>query len=303
MKSLTKKLSLFILVAPFFTACDNGNNETVVVDDGRVPLVINTGIRTRVVDNTWETGDAIGVTTFNEDYSAILEESLHKKYVTNETLGTFTASSSDHLIYFPEDGSSVRIKSYYPYKSDLGTDHFYPLSLTDQSVLQDIDLMTAEHQSGFTKEDNNVRLHFYHRLSKLVFIMANDPAGGAAISLADTDLTIQGMHSGDTYHVIDDTFLDQTTGIQPIAVPLREGELTDERHAIVLPRTAADGVTFEFAAPDGYTYSAQMSDTLSLLSGYKYIFNITFSRGMDIETMEVTIEDWNDGGEYDLVAE
>ncbi|MCC8174024.1 MAG: fimbrillin family protein [Odoribacter sp.] len=265
-------------------------NENKTLSDQAV--VIETGISTRVVDTNWESGDAIGVSMYNPTYTAIISGQVNKEYTTtsNSTVANFTGATAGDVIYFPQDGSAIRIRSYYPYRAGIeNNDMQIAMNVTNQSVLQNIDLMTAEHQSGFTKTDGNVRLHFYHRMASLIFnLTVSDEIEN--LDLSQCTLVIRNAQEADTYNLNTDAFLNLTPTTGNITVPTRTGENPNYRQAIVLPRPAAEGIIFEFTDVNGGTYIAYMSSTLALKGGNRYIFNITLSR--NAVTVTADIEPW-----------
>ncbi len=265
---------------------DKGNNR-----GSDSAIVINAGMNTRAVDADWESGDVIGVTMYNSTYTEMIDGVYNTRYITNDngTLGHFEPETESETLYFPQNGDEMRLKAYYPYQNDLSASMELPWSVIDQTVLQDIDLMTAEHESGFSKTDPEVELHFYHRLSKLIFnlsIQDNDDF----VDLADCQLTIRNAEKGNTYDLFNDRFLDDSLGEGDIEIPQREGEPANYRQAIVMPRPAGENYIFEFETPDGDTYIAEMSADLVLQEGTQYTFEIVFEKNPI--TVSATIEPW-----------
>ncbi len=289
MKNIFFHLILFSGLLTLLFSCERDNEGTSGVDT----LAIT--IENRAVNATWATGDAIGLTIYNTDYTEIVDNQFNREYVCSSDGTTFTGSSANNIAYFPQNGSSIRINAYYPYRSDLGSDMLYPVSVADQSLLQNIDLMTAEHLTGFSKDDTDVHIHFYHRLSKLIFNLSTEE-DGEYVSLADCTLTIEGTQTGNSYNLYSDVFTGPETGIANIQVPLRSNEADNYREAIVLPRAAAEGVRFIFTASNGDYYTAIMADTLSFEGGNQYTFNITLSRNPIV--VGATIEPWVENGSY-----
>lgn len=301
MKKFVFYVMMCAVMMASFTSCNEetgGNNENNNNDP--LAVVIHTGViaETKAYDTTWEAGDEIGVTEYNPDYTEILEDKFNCEYITEANLSIFHAVDLDETIFFPLDGSDMALKAYYPYMANLPQNMIVHWNVQDQSDLAAIDLMTAEHVSGFNKEVVLVRLHFYHRLCKLVFLLQTE-AETAGVSLADCELTITGMETGNDYDLFNDVFGTNYDGIADITVPRHTAmnEPASERNAIVFPRSAGTGVTFEFATPEGDTYTAEMSDGLELQGGNKYTFIITLAENMPIVT--ATIEPWiNNDYEY-----
>jgi len=226
--------------------------------------------------------------------STVVEGYSNRPYVTTDGQGDFNPVSDADRIYFPQDGSPVGFKSYYPYLSTLGTDMIYPVNVQNQNVLAQIDLITAEHEAGTSKDDPDVELRFYHRLSKLIFNLTAEEG----ISLENSVLTIKGMYTQGTYDLkLDDTnqnvlSVDQGSA-QDVTIPLRSNNNVRTGMGILLPRAAGAGVTFEITTPDGGQYTAIMDESMALERGYKYTFNINLKRTP--VTVSATVEDWIEG--------
>lgn len=222
---MKKKVFLTLLTAvsiASFTSCSKDEVNIGGSEKSSNAVMINGGI-TRAVDSDWEAGDAIGLTMYNSDYSEQIGGIYNKRYTTPAGDGTFNTATPSDTLYFPQNGSSVTFVSYYPYQASLTNDMLLHWSVLNQSVLQDIDLMTSEHISGFSKTDPDVQLHFHHRLSKLIFILSVQDDGDF-VSLEDCDLTLKGMITGKTYDLVNDVFTTQSDGIADISIERHTGE-------------------------------------------------------------------------------
>ena len=158
------------------------------------------------------------------------------------------------------------------------------------------------------KDHPNVALRFSHRLTRLVFSISGKGSVSTA-SLAGATLTIRGMDTRadynlhtDTYTTIDDADAgdaasgDNNTSPQNISVPLNASGT--QGTAIVLPRSAAAGVSFIITLSDGSHFTAHLSDTHELKAGTSNLFRITLSpEGISITA---TINPWEDAPETDL---
>ncbi|MCD7935814.1 MAG: fimbrillin family protein [Tannerellaceae bacterium] len=300
MKKVVCNLLTGVVVAASMVSCNSDNKENVINPEDRTSVVIHTVVETKAYDNVWERGDKIGVTMYDPAYETIIEDQFNKDYITNTRLGIFNPVDEGQIMYFPDDNSEIRLKSYYPYVTNITEDdQVVHWSVADQSNLPAIDLMTAEHVSGFNKQADVVRLNFYHRLCKLIFLLDTEE-DTEGVTLADCDLTIIGMSPANDYDLFNDTFgtADPNANIE---VPLRTDEAGNEREAIVLPRAAGgDDVEFRFTTPDGAVYTAIMDPDLALVGGYEYTFYITLQRTPTI--IFATIENWLFGGIDYLIA-
>lgn len=161
-------LGLFLSAALF--SCSK-EDTTPVIDGDPVVAEFQMGIATRAHDGQWDANDDVGVTMLTRETREIIENVYNYDYYTPTEAGIFQARNQGKTIYFPQDGSSVTFKAYYPYTPALSRDMLLQVNVSDQTSLPRIDLMTADHLSGFSKQDRIVHLNFRHRLSKMIFKM------------------------------------------------------------------------------------------------------------------------------------
>ena len=286
---------LLMSMALFSCSKEDGS---VPVDGELTPVEFQMGISTRAHDAQWDANDDVGLTMLAQGTQRILDNVFNYDYYTPTTAGLFQARTQGKVIYFPQDGSRVTFKGYYPYHAAMSRDMLLPVNVSSQTALPQIDLMTAEHLAGFSKLDRVVHLNFHHRLSKMIFKLLNAP-GEEAISLEDLTVTINGMETQASYDLMNENLIVTQNTQAPITFPYRN-DPTD-RYGIVLPRPAGSGVTFSFRSSTGDEYTAVMSDTLNLKAGYKYTFYVTLKETAAIITADIA--PWIDGPEsqYDAL--
>lgn len=272
-----------LLLALVFSSCSDQENS--VTDGDQAAVNFSAGIRSRAANGQWATNDIIGIAMLAKNDLQLIAPYSNYAYKTNGD-GNFAPDQTDKIIYFPQDGSEVTFKSYYPYQNDLGNVSAIPLTVADQKSLPAIDFMSAEHVSGFTKADSKVELRFYHRLSKLIFKLRLEDGETFPVT---GELTMKGMKTEATYNLMTEGLAVHAESGKDIPVlSMEEGS----REAIVMPRAAGEGISFVFKATDGRVYTALMDKTLELKGGYKYTFTIVLKK-TPIEVSAV-IEDWID---------
>lgn len=293
---LYRLLTALFLLSCFLVSCsDDTGKDNEIIELGEGEIHVEGSNASRAADSDWQSGDAIGITMYDENYTQPVNGVYNSQYVTTAPdLGTFTPATTDETIYFPQNGSNVGFTAYYPCQTTIPANMLLEWSVEDQMILPAIDLMTAEHAAGYNKTNPDVQLHFHHRLSKLIFNLSIEDDGDF-MSLEDCNLTLQGMYTQTTYDLFNDGFINVTNQAD-IIVPNRSGESDTYREAIVLPRDAGDGVIFEFVTSTGDTYLAYMSGDLALEGGNQYTFNLTLSRTPI--TVSATIEPWQPRGPY-----
>lgn len=276
-------------------SCSNDHDDTIDPTNGdKVVAAISANIADksmlRAHDGQWDENDAIGLTMLTHEGRDIVDNVFNYHYYTPSASGNFRPQDQNRTIYFPQDGSPVTFRAYYPFYANLSTDMRIPISVANQNVLPNIDFMSADHINGFSKSDPNVHLTFHHRLSKLIFRL-NIQEGQPAFPLEDLSLTIRGMKTTGVYDLLNEVLMTDDQSISDIAVPYMG--IAAGREAIVMPRDAEAGISFQFRAADGSEYIANMSDTLNLRQGYKYIFNVNLREtGL---TISADIVPWVEG--------
>ena len=288
-----------LLATTLFSCSDD--REAPIIEGDKVQANFTAGIAaaTRASDVLWDVNDAIGIVMLNHDSKDIEDEAFNLRYFTTTAGGNFTPGGASSIIYFPQNGDEVTFKSYYPYKESLQRNMLIPVSVANQTTLPVIDFMSAEHLSGFSKNDPNVHLEFHHRLSKVIFNLSiSEEVTG--ILPEDVSLTIKGMKTTGTYDLLNEKLIVDDASGADLALPIR-GKKT-ERTGIVLPRAAGSGVTFELGSANGSNFTAEMPADLELKSGYKYIFNLALE-GSSM-SLSVTIKDWIEGPttNYDMLG-
>ncbi len=288
MKTIFNKPLLYGALVALLAASCTGDDDKATSNDSRVPARISAGVQTRAVNDVWNENDVIGISMIDPKDGTVLAPYANYDYTTVGD-GNFSPVHPDKIIYLPADGKEVSFKAYYPFSADTPAGQALPVSVGSQTALADIDLMTAEHVSGTSIDDPNVKLHFYHRLAKVLIDLTTDETG--LIDLKDSKLTIKGLKTKATYDLMKEVLSTDDASTADINVPLHNAK----GEAIWLPRAAGEGVTFEVTTADGGTYTAQMDAALELKAGYKHTFHIRLKSTP--VTVSATIEEWVEGPE------
>ena len=141
-------------------------------------ITVNAAIhamQTRAFNTVWEKNDAIGIymKKSNDKWSGAIQAN-NVKYITDGT-SIFRVADTKKAINFPIDGSNASFVAYYPYKAAL-SDMKYPVDITDQSNLPDIDLLYSDNAEAVNSEQLNINLAFVHQLTKVILnIIPEDP--------------------------------------------------------------------------------------------------------------------------------
>nr|WP_294482214.1 fimbrillin family protein [uncultured Bacteroides sp.] len=285
----------FCIVMFLAGGCSSDSEKDVPQGDGRVPLVVSSGIdvQTRAHDKTWETGDAIGIYML----SGAGMEAANKLYTTGEesTSGIFAAAEGN-TIYFPIDGTTRDFVAYYPYR-DLGEENTtYTVDVSEQKSQKGIDLMGAAKETGKHKNDPKVKFVFTHKLVKLALTIQADGSSLTADKLEGMMVKLSNQRTQATYDVVTGGSVTVDTQTAPATLVLKTNPKGTSAEGIVLPCDNTQGMNLEFHLRGGATYTwavnkAEKSKQFN--AGSKYVYTITIGNtGLDVTS---TIEDWTPG--------
>lgn len=276
-------------------ACGNDHEGTPPDSDGRVPLQVTSGInvQTRAYNNTWESGDAIGIYMLNDKTA----EAENCKYTTEEsgTSGTFKADAAN-TIYFPINGDSRDFTAYYPYRGTIANG-IYPVDVTTQTSQKAIDLMEAAKVTGKHKNDADVAFQFAHKLVKLEMTILPDGTSLTAEDMKDLKVEITNQPVLATYDVVNGGNVTVATPAEPKDITLLTNADGTAAEGIVLPNASTVGMYLRFTLKGIDTpftweiHSAKLS--LEYKAGMKYTYKITVTKTNVNVTSTVT--DWTPG--------
>lgn len=280
-----------LLAALVLTACNNEDNPT---QEARVALQVTSGIQTRAVDNSWNTGDAIGIYAFETGTTNVADGYANIRYTTSTegANGTFTPAGT--TIYLPTDNTTRDFVAYYP-QGTLAND-VYAVNVKDQSDQSAIDLMSADTQPA-SRFSPSVAFNFTHKLSKVeVTLQAGD--GLTASDLAGLKVELTGQRTAATFDVKQPTSaVVVDTESQPTTISLLTAANGQSAEAIVLPSADYNGMSLIITLTDGnsvFTWAlANSVNATKFEEGKKYLYNITLNKTEIIVT--ATISNWKPG--------
>ncbi len=275
--------------------CGNDNEGTPPNGGDRVALQVSSGIhmQTRAYNNTWESGDAIGIYMLNDKTA----EAENCKYTTekNGTSGTFKADAAN-TIYFPINGDTRDFAAYYPYRETIANG-IYPVDVTTQTSQKAIDLMGAAKVTGKNKNDADVAFEFAHKLVKLEMTILPDGTSLTAEDMKDLKVEITNQPVLATYDVVNGGNVNVATPAEPKDITLLTNADGTSAEGIVLPNASTEGMYLRFTLEGIDTpftweiHSAKLS--LEYKAGMKYTYKITVTKTAVNVTSTVT--DWTAG--------
>ena len=291
MKNYFLFLMAFVLMLSFFSCSQDDPVEEDIRKEVKVTATfrgLSSSVTPRALDNSWETGDAIGLfmkgvnTNLSEDALA-----YNVKYTT--TGSTAFKNLSESKVYFPFDKSKVDFISYYPYKENLNG-LTYPVDVSDQSSLSAIDLMYSDNAKGANSTNENVNVEFEHQLSNVIVSVDIGDTGKEPtdFSVKITNVNTKASFSlangliSDTKAIGDVSFNVDATNTKAQAILLPDIDLTDNTLVVTIDETS-------------YLYDiSKCTPGKSFEKAKKYVFNLTLraGEGPDLDGLTATIKDW-----------
>ncbi|MDR0940259.1 MAG: fimbrillin family protein [Mediterranea sp.] len=307
--------SLSILWLVLLASCVNKipSEEDEATHAGDIPIRISASIseanRTRVANNQFEAGDEMGLFVLTASFS--LREERHAdnvRFVYSD--GGF---ATDVPVYYPKDGSKIRLVSYYPYRKE-GMEMgkcVMPVSVsTDQGK-------TGAHSlSDFlvaTKEDvaasnNPVPLKYKHKFFRLKIVLA--VAGKDNIDElydANPKLSVCGFYTEATYDFQNDTLIGRVKerDIVPSGAWKMENGRLVGKELILIPQECNPGYQYVALEVGGKKYTSFLPSTTQARAGKQMELKISFDSSSDmlLSDVEGDIEEWGEGGKESAPSE
>ena len=122
---MKKRLINYLLMLPVLlwgTACssdDNGGEE-----DNRIPVVLKAEVYSinNNVATVWTGGQRVGVFMLKKGTNEVVSEYFNKEHIADNRGATGYLVPADNTpMYYPEDGTEVEFRVYYPYEPNLVT--------------------------------------------------------------------------------------------------------------------------------------------------------------------------------------
>ena len=304
-------VGLFILCSVSLTACVNhiSEEEGEIINNEDIPLKfvadIHEIVNTRVVNNNFEEGDEVGLfalagsTTMQEERYA---DNLH---FVRSSSGDFI---SDESVYYPDDGVTLNLISYYPYQEEgvaMGESIMQVAVATSQDKSKDYshsDFLVASKEDVLASKEA-VALTYNHQFFRLKVVLVPGEGENVEDMLSvNPTLSVSGFYTKAIYDFQKKTF--STYSEEKEITPAGEWEIEEGRlvgkELILIPQEATVGYQYMTLEAGGKPYTCLLPSTLQLKSGKQRELEITFVADEDILMSKVSgeIGDW-DGTEVD----
>lgn len=303
MRKITKSFLAIASIA-ILASCSSDKDSFDGFDySGKSTVQFNSNIvlpteMTRVVDNSWEAGDAIGL--YAVEPNAVLEDGAifdgkkNIKYTTAAgSTSKFVAAVQTEALQL-KGNKKVDVIAYYPFNNALAG-YNYSINLANQSNFAKIDLLYSDNLKGIgISQDPNLMV-FKHQLSKIIFQIEpgngiSSVAGAVVKSLenikVDGKMNIQNgaVTINDDAKVVSLTPKMKTVGSNVLA------------EVIALPGQSLEGTSLNIEL-NGLQFKLEPKSQVVFESGKKYTFRIQLASDGTTVIINPTgsIEDWVEG--------
>lgn len=268
---LLMAVSLMIL-----TACNNLQETEEAI--GQIPVAVNVwgtintnGLTTRVTNDTWETGDAIGISgkSGNIEYT-------NRQYDFSK--GSSFIPAGEVIYYINKE--TVKFSAYHPFNETGGA---FEVNVSNQNESKNFDYLyaTAEGSEAAPLLD----FKFRHQMCKVVLNFLPGSGFAEDADFSNGIIRFASLHPTGTFNTITGSAeinAEEAGGLEFIAgttiVPAG-----NTYSFILLPETVSGGVALSFIQEDGTVYegaslTGKESADLALTLGKVYEYNVTVNR-------------------------
>lgn len=306
------------------SACNNDNEPA----PSEVAAVITTNlgnhIQTRMADNQWATGDAIGIFSLSDEMDGVTIDGIAQSNMavnlmyTRTTAGGWDGGVTAFRFKNPK-APTVDFKAYYPHTESnqisSGTtgeiDGTISVDATDQSAdgQTKFDFLYADKdEAGGTpsgnKDNPNIRFQFTHSMSKVVIVL--QPDGTSVRELGEMNPLLRGLKANGTFSLENGVVTVSGDAVNLSLKNQIEANTLNKQSfvAIVPPQTASEDVYLTIESGSDTYLSAKILGNKELLAGHCYTVTITVKKvELVVESSEIT--DWidKDGGKGDAILQ
>lgn len=186
MTNISKYFIPAALAIMALAGCANDDSEPNVDPRSDCPAFSATisDIQTRAFDQSWESGDEIGVSGCKRS---------NVRYHTKDGDGSFAVKNYGEQIYF-QDETEASFAAYYPWKELADGAKVFDIDTRDQTGQKSFDFLWA--QATGKKDAPNVTFNFAHRMAKVTLTLK--PGNGMDFNeMKGVELSLKGFsHSG-----------------------------------------------------------------------------------------------------------
>ena len=290
-KMKAKTIFMATLAAAVLTACNNDENNVIDTGSSQATFTaaIDGQVNTRAFDQTWEAGDAIGIsgTSGSTVYTNV-------QYVTTGGNGNFTAGIQGNEIYYQND-ADVTFTAYYPWTNLAADATTITADTRAQASQSDFDFLWSR-QTG-SKASPNVQFIFTHKMVKLVLTIKKGD-GVSYQEVQDAVLSLGGFKNNGSFNVTDGTAT--ATGDNLTADWTFAGNTTETGYNAPLSKDdAAETVAYTLILfPQ--VFSSPLPITATITGGQSFSATLNFTKANENAGDTDAQNEWVPGRQYNL---
>lgn len=285
--SLGNKGNLFILFPILVAACVNHvtEEEKGISNDGNIPLKFIADIQkithTRIAGNSFEEEDSVGLFALAGATTIKEERYADNLCCVRSSEGEFV---SDELVYYPDDGVTLNLISYYPYQKEgvaIGESTMQVKVEPDQSISDNYshsDFLIASRENVSASQEA-VALTYDHKFFRLrIALVPSEGESVENILTVDPQVSVCGFYTKAIYDFQQKSYsaYSEEKAITPAGKwEIQNGRLVG-KDLILIPQETSVGYQYVMLKAGGKTYSSLLPSTLELLSGKQRELEITF---------------------------
>lgn len=287
-----KTIFMATLAAAVLTACNNDENNVIDTGSSQATFTaaIDGQVNTRAFDQTWEAGDAIGISGISGGIAY-----TNVQYITDSdgTSGNFTVGTQGNEIYYQDD-NSVTFTAYYPWTNLESGVTTITADTRAQASQKTFDFLWSQ-QTG-SKASPNVQFLFAHKMAKLVLTIQK----GNDVSyqeVQDAVLSLGGFKYSGTFNVTDGT----TSTADDLATGWTFAGNTSETgyNAPFVPNATAESVSYTLILfPQEFSSPLPITATLTGMQSFSATLDFT-AANVDAGDTDAKNE-WVAGRQYNL---
>ncbi len=253
----------------------------------KIPVNISLGLATKASDTAFETSDKVGV--FMENSSSILYSNIANTYngsswsLAQEMYWPDQTTPASFFCYYPDNASATSLESYaFSVKTDQSTTANYKAS----------DFIWG-NKTNQSPTENAINVTANHLMSKVIITLVEGD-GFSSGDLSAATLKLKNVKTGSAVNLRTGSL--SASGSATEVTPLKNGTVFQ---ALLIPQTIADGTELAIITVNGTDYSLKKGATFT--SGK--VHNFTINVNKTSSGLNIGIEDWGDGDDYEGDAE
>lgn len=301
MKNFKKATSLILLVLGL-SACSSGDKPSMPETPQKpekLQIKINANAAgTRVTDNSFDTGDRVGIFVVNYDSGTPGTLDMSGNHVNNMGFTYSGNWTADTPIYWKDDKTHADFYLYYPYSASLSSVTAMPFDVkSDQSSLENY--KASELLQGKTLNvaptESEVAITAQHLMSQAnIYLQNGNGFTAESLAAAQVAVKINGALTHSTVNIASGEI--SVSGDATSITPLK----TDNMYKALLPPQSISEGNLITVTVDGRDFNLCKAFTFE--SGKVHKFTVTLSKSSN--GVNVNISPWiNDGNDNGGTAE